>query len=199
SAPRRRVRLYQLALPARGARGFLARGRSLGHLQRRRPPVSGDQRSCSGVQALLGGGRRGTEPALRSERRFRLLRPRQHDVLLGHLPFLIILGIWDGHDSGAALLINGRLAAAANEERFTRRKLEVCFPRESIASCLRIAGLDPHDVDVVAASTDDVAKTLGRWFPSTKERYYQVRRRKARPGQLAVLTQRAKYAITEWP
>jgi carbamoyltransferase len=35
--------------------------------------------------------------------------------------------------------------------------------------------------------------------PSTKERYYQVRRRRARPGRLATLTQRAKYGITEWP
>lgn len=35
-----------------------------------------------------------------------------------------ILGIWDGHDAGAALLVDGRLVAAANEERFTRRKLD---------------------------------------------------------------------------
>ena len=40
-----------------------------------------------------------------------------------------ILGIWDGHDAGAALLVDGRLVAAANEERFTRRKLDYVFPR----------------------------------------------------------------------
>jgi hypothetical protein len=62
-----------------------------------------------------------------------------------------------------------------------------------------VAGIDPRDLDLVAASTDDVAKTLGRWVPSTKERYYQVRRRKAQPGRLAAITRRAKYTITEWP
>ena len=35
-----------------------------------------------------------------------------------------VLGIWDGHDSGAALLQDGRLRFAVNEERLSRRKLE---------------------------------------------------------------------------
>ena len=90
-----------------------------------------------------------------------------------------VLGIWDGHDSGAALLVDGRLRAALNEERFTRRKLEIRFPSRSIAACLASAGLGPGQVDVVAVSTSDPAKTLGRWFPSTKERHYAVRRRTA--------------------
>lgn len=110
-----------------------------------------------------------------------------------------ILGIWDGHDSGAALLQDGRLVAAVNEERFTRRKLEVCFPAASIRSCLSIASLAPAQVDVVAISTSDVAKTIARWAPSTKERYYQIRRRKVEPGRLATIAKRAKYWITEWP
>ena len=57
---------------------------------------------------------------------------RQVSVLLtGSCPAgdaLNILGIWDGHDSGAALLQDGRLRFAVNEERLTRRKLEVRFP-----------------------------------------------------------------------
>ncbi len=56
---------------------------------------------------------------------------------------LNILGIWDGHDAGAALLVDGRLAAAVNEERLSRRKLEIDFPARSIAACLEIAGLAP--------------------------------------------------------
>ena len=109
-----------------------------------------------------------------------------------------VLGIWDGHDSGAALLVDGRLRCALNEERFTRRKLEVRFPSHSIAACLTAAGLDARDVDVVAVSTSDPAKTLGRWWPASKERHYAVRRRTARPGLLASLTRAAKYRITEW-
>lgn len=109
-----------------------------------------------------------------------------------------ILGIWDGHDSGAALLRDGRLTFAVNEERLSRRKLDVAFPRRSIDACLAHAGLRPSDIGVVAASTSDPAKTLARAWPGSKERYYQVRRRKAEPGLLASLTRSAKYRITEW-
>jgi len=110
-----------------------------------------------------------------------------------------VLGIWDGHDSGAALLQEGRLRFAVNEERLTRRKLEVCFPIHSIEACLESAGLMPKQVDVVAVSTFDPAKTLGRWWLGSKERYYAVRRRRVRPGPLAELTRAMKYRITEWP
>jgi carbamoyltransferase len=111
---------------------------------------------------------------------------------------LNILGIWDGHDSGAALLQDGRLRFAVNEERLTRRKLEIVFPARSIAACLEHAGLRPQHVDVVAATTCDPAKTLGRLWPGSKERYYAVRRRKIPPGALAGLTRAAKYRMTEW-
>jgi len=109
-----------------------------------------------------------------------------------------ILGIWDGHDSGAALLQGGRLRFAVNEERLSRRKLEVSFPTRSIEACLAYAGLRPEHVDIVAASTCDPAKTLGRLWPGSKERYYAVRRRKAAPGPLAGLTRTVKYRMTEW-
>jgi carbamoyltransferase len=109
-----------------------------------------------------------------------------------------ILGIWDGHDSGAALLQDGRLRFAVNEERFTRRKLEVCFPSRSIAACLAHANLRPAQIQVVATSTFDPAKTVGRLWPATKERYYAVRRRKAPLGLLSGLTRTMKYRVTEW-
>src|SRR5262245_13481988 len=62
---------------------------------------------------------------------------------------LNILGIWDGHDSGAALLQDGQLRCAINEERLSRRKLEVCFPARSIAACLALAQLSPEQVQLV--------------------------------------------------
>lgn len=111
---------------------------------------------------------------------------------------MTILGIWDGHDSGAALLQNGGLRFAVNEERLSRRKLEICFPARSIAACLAHLDLQPEQVRLVAASTSDPAKTLGRWWPVSKERYYAVRRRKAFPGTSAGLTRSLKYRITEW-
>ena len=109
-----------------------------------------------------------------------------------------VVGIWDGHDAGAALLQSGRVRFAVNEERLTRRKLEIRFPARSIESCLAFAGLRPEQIDVVAISTTDPAKTLGRWWPGSKERYYAVRRRKVEPGPLAGLTRFVKYRMTEW-
>lgn len=111
---------------------------------------------------------------------------------------LNILGIWDGHDSGAALLTDGRLRFAVNEERLTRRKLEIVFPSRSIDACLAHASLRPEEIHLVAASTSDPAKTLGRFWPASKERYYAVRRRKIPPGPLAGLTRALKYRMTEW-
>ena len=108
------------------------------------------------------------------------------------------MGIWDGHDSGAALLVDGRLRAAINEERLTRRKLEVRFPSRAIEACLHEGGLTPADIGLVAMSTSDPAKTLGRWWPGSKERYYAVRRRQAEPGPLAGVARRIKYRMTEW-
>ena len=110
-----------------------------------------------------------------------------------------ILGIWDGHDAGAALLVDGRLVAAVNEERFTRRKLEVALPVHSMRACCEMAGIGLDDIDIAAASTTDVAKTLARAFPATKEAYYRIRRRKAVPGRWMAARKRAKYRLTEWP
>lgn len=109
-----------------------------------------------------------------------------------------ILGIWDGHDSGAALVSGGRVRVAVNEERLSRRKLDMVFPARSIDLCLTSAGLEPDQIDVVAATTSDPAKTLGRLWPGSKERYYAVRRRQAPPGAWAHATRAAKYRITEW-
>ena len=61
-----------------------------------------------------------------------------------------------------------------------------------------MASLAPSQVDAVAVSTSDPAKTLARIAPWTKERYYQVRRRTRAPGTMSALTRRAKYVLTEW-
>lgn len=46
------------------------------------------------------------------------------------------------HDSAAALVVDGRIVAAAQEERFTRRKHDHRFPQQAIDYCLREGGLD---------------------------------------------------------
>lgn len=51
------------------------------------------------------------------------------------------------HDSAAALLIDGEPVAAAQEERFTRKKHDAAFPRHAIEYCLAAAGLTLDQVD----------------------------------------------------
>jgi len=53
------------------------------------------------------------------------------------------------HDSAAALVEDGRVIAAAQEERFTRKKFDEGFPRHAIAYCLKEAGVRLRDVDHV--------------------------------------------------
>ena len=110
-----------------------------------------------------------------------------------------ILGIWDGHDSGAALLRGNKIIFAVNEERLTRRKLEISFPRLSIQACLDYAALPPAAVSIIAASTSDPAKTLTRFFPPLKEEYYLIRRRKKIPRSLDSSRKAFKYRLTEIP
>jgi carbamoyltransferase len=53
------------------------------------------------------------------------------------------------HDAAAALVADGRILAAAQEERFTRRKNDPSFPVSAIAYCLEEARLRPADIDSV--------------------------------------------------
>jgi len=53
------------------------------------------------------------------------------------------------HDSAAALVVDGKIVAAAQEERFTRKKYDEDFPVRSIRYCLEEAGLKPEDVDYI--------------------------------------------------
>lgn len=54
------------------------------------------------------------------------------------------------HDSAAVLLVDGRIVAGAQEERFTRKKHDAALPTNAIQFCLDHAGLTPADIDIVA-------------------------------------------------
>src|SRR6516165_3678072 len=54
------------------------------------------------------------------------------------------------HDSAAALVVDGRIVAAAQEERFTRIKHDPGFPARAIAYCLEEGGLTTEDLGYVA-------------------------------------------------
>src|ERR1700751_116385 len=74
---------------------------------------------------------------------------------------MIILGLNAFHaDSSAALVQDGKLIAAAEEERFRRIKHWAGFPSQAIAYCLREAGAQLSDVDHMAFNQDNRAHLL---------------------------------------
>ena len=71
----------------------------------------------------------------------------------------VYLGIWgysadaprvQTHDSGAAVIVDGEIVSAVNEERLTRKKSDGSYPFQSIEKVLELAGIQARDVDVVA-------------------------------------------------
>lgn len=63
----------------------------------------------------------------------------------------LLLGVHDGtHDAGAAVVCDGRVLAACNEERFDRKKGSGGWPTRSIAACLERVGASPGDLGGVA-------------------------------------------------
>src|SRR6185436_15223757 len=67
--------------------------------------------------------------------------PRSMTAILGISAFY--------HDSAAALVIDGRIVAAAQEERFTRQKHDESFPQNAVDYCLAEAGIKPEELDYV--------------------------------------------------
>ncbi|MEZ0232015.1 MAG: carbamoyltransferase [Methylophilaceae bacterium] len=80
---------------------------------------------------------------------------------------MIILGLSGalGHDSSAAILVDGKIIAAAEEERFTRDKhAKNTFPYEAAKYCLKEAGITPDQVDIVAFPYAEIPLTSkARW------------------------------------
>jgi carbamoyltransferase len=67
-----------------------------------------------------------------------------------------ILGITDSITSGAAVVCDGVVTAAVSEERLNRKKMSIGFPMQSIAEVLRIAGVKPGEIDLVAVATENL-------------------------------------------
>src|SRR5215469_249357 len=77
---------------------------------------------------------------------------------------MIILGINAFHaDSSAALVKDGTLLAAAEEERFRRIKHWAGFPAQSIAYCLREAGVSLGDIEHIAVNLEGRAHRMRKF------------------------------------
>ncbi|MCF6355935.1 MAG: hypothetical protein L3J26_12685, partial [Candidatus Polarisedimenticolaceae bacterium] len=88
---------------------------------------------------------------------------------------MIVLGISGAisHDPSAALFIDGKLVAAAEEERFIRDKhAKGRFPYEATRFCLGFAGVRPEDVDVVAFPHAEIPlSSPARWHYAARHWY----------------------------
>ena len=77
---------------------------------------------------------------------------------------MIILGISAlYHDAAASLVINGKIIAAAQQERFSRVKHDLSFPIDAINYCLEEAGIRADEIDIVAFY-DNPLYTLDRYM-----------------------------------
>ncbi|MCF8463966.1 MAG: hypothetical protein K9G41_03955 [Flavobacteriales bacterium] len=71
------------------------------------------------------------------------------------------------HDSAAALIVDGKIIAAAQEERFTRKKQDASFPVNAVRFCLEFANIKLEDVDAIAFYDKPLLK-----FERLLETYY---------------------------
>jgi len=78
---------------------------------------------------------------------------------------MIILGIADNHDSGAALFIDGELIAASNQERVDRHKNSGAFPWGAIDQLLKTHKIAYRDIDRICVGTSFTPSSFLRAFP----------------------------------
>jgi carbamoyltransferase len=88
---------------------------------------------------------------------------------------MIVLGLSGalGHDASAAILVDGKIIAAAEEERFIRDKhAKNKFPYEAAKFCLKQAGIKAEDVDIVAFPYAEIPlSTNARWHYAKRHWY----------------------------
>jgi carbamoyltransferase len=72
---------------------------------------------------------------------------------------MVILGINASHgDASAAIIVEGQLVAAVEEERFTRIKHCAGFPAHAVCYCLQAAGIKAREIDHVTVAGDPRAR-----------------------------------------
>src|SRR4029077_11228329 len=92
---------------------------------------------------------------------------------------MVILGINAYHgDASAALVIDGQLVAAAEEERFNRIKHAAGFPANAIRYCLNAAGIKLHEIDHIAVARDPRARIWRKVFYALRMPHLAIERAK---------------------
>jgi len=73
-----------------------------------------------------------------------------------------ILGIHDGHNASACLMVDGKIEFLIQEERVVKEKNKMGFPYKSVELILNKAGLSPEDIDVVGCNGEYMPKPTDR-------------------------------------
>lgn len=85
------------------------------------------------------------------------------------------------HDSGAVLVQDGKIVAAAQEERFSRRKHDARFPMHAVKYCLAEGGVGKDEIDVFVFYDKPIAK-----FERILKSYFAVAPRGLKPFMMAI-------------
>ncbi len=85
------------------------------------------------------------------------------------------------HDSAAALVCDGKIVAAAQEERFTRKKQDSSFPINAVGYCLAEGGIAPGKLDALAFYDKPITK-----FSRVLETFFAVAPKGLRPFMMAI-------------
>ena len=86
---------------------------------------------------------------------------------------VIVLGIHNGHDSGAAIVQNGKVLAAINEQRIRNIKHYAGVPSKSISEVIKISKIDPAQIDLISiVGMLDVEKNPNQIYPINAHLYF---------------------------
>ena len=87
----------------------------------------------------------------------------------------IILGIHDGHNSSATLMVNGNVIYSIQEERLTRRKNECGYPKLAIDEVLHLSNIKPAELSEIAVASEYMhskshLENVSTWYKASSKR-----------------------------
>lgn len=87
-----------------------------------------------------------------------------------------ILGInIASHDTSAALIVDGKLICAFEEERFNKKKHTHAFPINAIKECLKVSKIKINNIDYIAVSTDPIRFIRKFWLEGALKHDYRLK------------------------
>ena len=102
-----------------------------------------------------------------------------------------VLGISESHNCTAALLRDGQILAVAQEERFSRIKNDIGYPKHAVAFVTQFAGISPPDLDLVVLSHQNLDPHWGT--ASDPEAYNWQHQNIGAASRVAALLRKAVY------